>query len=76
MRAEAWRSDHHHPKDRLQRGNRGAQENNAESSGAATQRVQKTVKITQIRDREHGSAFFQLTIQPETNSNDFGSFWN
>ena len=59
MRAEAWRSDHDHPKDRLQLGNRGVPENHADSPGAATQKVQKIVKIPQIKNREHREAFSQ-----------------
>ena len=34
--------------------------NHPDSSEAATQKVQKTVKIPQIRDRQHSDAFFQL----------------
>ena len=60
IRAEAWRSDHDHPRDRLRRGNRGVQENRPESSGAVSQKVQKTVKIPQVRDCEHSDALSQL----------------
>ena len=56
MRAEGWRGDHDHPKDRLQRGNRGIQEHQPDSTDAATQQVQKIVKIPQISDREHRDA--------------------
>ena len=59
-RAEAWRNDRDHPKDRLRRGNRGAQENHPDSSEAETQKVQKIVRIPQVRDREHLDAFSQL----------------
>ena len=59
-RAEAWRSDHDHPRDRLRRGNRGLQVNRPDSSGAVSQKVQKTVKIPQVRDCEHSAAFSQL----------------
>ena len=61
--AGARRSDHDCPKDRLRRGNRGVQENHPDSSEAATQKVQKTVKIPQIRDCEHSDGFFQLEKQ-------------
>ena len=60
MRAEAWRNDRDNPKDRLRRGNRGVQENHPDSSEAETQKVQKTVRIPQVRDRERRDAVSQL----------------
>ena len=50
MRAEAWRNDRDHPKDRLRRGNRGVQENHPDSSEAATQKVQKIVMDSLISE--------------------------
>ena len=41
MRAEAWRNDRDHPKDRFRRGNRGVQENPPDSS-AQKQRHRKS----------------------------------
>ena len=60
MRAEAWRNDRDHPKGRRPRGNRGVQKNHPDSSEAETQKVQKIVRIPQVRDREHRDAFSQL----------------
>ena len=34
--------------------------NHPDSSGAGTQKVQKTVKIPQVRDRDHSDEFSQL----------------
>ena len=41
----------------------GVQENHPDSSEAETQKVQKTVKIPQVRDQEHSDAFFQCLEQ-------------
>ena len=65
--ASARRSDHDYPNHRLQRGNRGVKENHPDSS-EATQKVQKTVKVPQIRDCEQSDGFFQLESRGPTKS--------
>ena len=61
MEAEACRRDHDHPKDRLRRGIVSAR-NHPDSSGAATQKLQKIVMDSLSLEQMYDGSQFQQTM--------------
>ena len=80
--AEAWRSDHDHPKDRLQRGNRGVQEpefHRAEGHRGDSRRGRRRngdqllLNGEKVRILGKTSTFFQLETDVRETNTDFGA---